>query len=379
MGVRPVRRVQTGLAVVAAIVAALVAGCGGTASRADTAVGPATTVVTDLLGREVRVPEEVDRVVAIGSGSLRLVVYAGAASEVVGIEGSEATPPLVRPYTLANPTLLELPVIGAGGADSAPDAERLLTADPDVIFAAQLTDAEGADELQAATGIPVVVLSYGALGTVEEPFFDSLRLVGDVVGTPAHATEAAALVRGTLEDLARRTAAVDDAARPTAYVGALGYKGLHGIESTQGAYLPFDVIGARNVAAGIAQAGGVLIDKEQLLAWDPDHLFVDLGGLGLVREDVAENARFYEGLTAVREGRVHAQLPYNSYWTNVEIALANAYHAGTVLFPDQFADVDPAAKADELSVALVGAPTHDLLVAAHGAGLGPVDLFGPAG
>ena len=33
--------------------------------------------VTDLLGREVTVPAEVEKVVAIGPGALRLYVYAG--------------------------------------------------------------------------------------------------------------------------------------------------------------------------------------------------------------------------------------------------------------------------------------------------------------
>lgn len=341
-----------------------------------TATGGDSRTVSDLAGRTVVVPVEVDRVAAIGSGALRLVVYAGGAERVVGIEEFETRPPVARPYTLANPALLELPVIGAGGPDSAPDAERLLGVAPDVIFIAQIADGEAADKLQAATGIPVLVVSYGNPGTLDEPFFTSINLVGEVLDTSERSAEVVAYVRGALADLAKRTDDVPDAGKPTAYVGALGFKGARGIESTQPKYLPLAAIGAANVAGGLEQPGSVMIDREQLVAWDPAHVFLDLGGLSLVREDVAADRGFYEGLTAAREGCIYAQLPFNNYSTNVEIALSDAYFAGTVLFPERFADIDPAAKADEIATALVGEPVYERLSAIYGQGFGAIDLLG---
>jgi iron complex transport system substrate-binding protein len=283
---------------------------------------------------------------------------------------------VARPYTLANPGLLDLPVIGAGGPDSTPDAERLLAVAPDVIFVNQIADAGGADRLQAATGIPVVVVSYGSLGTLDEPFFTSMELIGEVLGTSGRAAEVVTYIRDALEDLATRTADVPDDAKATAYVGALGFKGARGMESTQPRYLPLAAIGAMNVAASVEQTSAVMIDREQLVAWDPDHIFLDLGGLALVRGDVRADRGFYEGLTAVREGRVHAQLPFNNYSTNVEVAIADAYYAGTVLFPERFVDVDPAGKADEIATVLVGEPVYERLTAIYGQGFGALDLLG---
>jgi len=371
---------KTSVAVLLAVVlGALACGCQGGESlpAADVPAaedGPIT--VTDLANRTVVVPGQVDRVVAIGSGALRLVVYAGGADRVVGIEEFETRPPVARPYTLANPELLELPIIGTGGPDSAPDAERLLSAVPDVIFVNQIADAEGADELQSKTGIPVVVVSYGSLGTLDEPFFVSMALIGKVLGTGERAGEIISYVRGTLEDLARRTADVPDAEKASAYIGGLGFKGARGLESTQPKYLPLAAIDAANAAASVEQSSAVMIDREQIMAWDPDHIFLDLGSLSLVRGDAAVDRTFYEGLDAVSGGRVHAQLPFNNYSTNVEIALADAYFAGTVLFPEHFADVDPAAKTDEIATALVGGPVYDRLVEIYGHGFGTVDLLG---
>ncbi len=366
--------------VVAALTALLMAslvlpGCTVAQTAGESGADPSPQTVTDLAGREVEVPESVERVVAIGSGALRLVVYAGGADKVVGIEEIESKPPISRPYILANPHLLELPVIGVGGPDSAPDAERILGVDADVIFVAQLADANAADELAAKTGVPVYVLSYGDVGTFGEPLFESIGVVGQVLDTRERAEEVSAYLRDTMADLSARTADVDDADKATAFVGALGYKGLHGLESTQAEYPPFETINALNVAEGLG-SGTFMIDKEQLVEWDPDCLFVDRSGLGLVLQDVAVNRPLYESMTAVAQGRVYGQLPFNNYWTNVEIALADAYYAGSVLFPGQFADVDPAAKADELATFLVGGPVYDALVEVHGGGFGPVDLLG---
>jgi len=330
--------------------------------------------VTDLLGRQVTVPADIDAVAAIGSGSLRIVVYADAADMVVGIEQSETKAPIARPYTLAHPELLELPIIGAGGPDSAPDAEALASAAPDVIFAAQMLDAVSADKLQQATGIPVVVLSYGDLGNFSDDFFTSLDLAGTVLGKAERTDAVVEFIEDALDDLAARTANIPEAEQPTVFVGALGYKGLHGLESTQARYAPFSALRVRSVTAGLQQSGSVMIDKEQLLTWDPDYLFVDLSGLSLVREDVRTNGALYRGLSAVQNSTVHAQLPFNNYSTNVGTALADAYYIGTLLYPEQFAEVDPALRADEFYTFLVGAPVYGQLTALYGP-FGPVDLL----
>ena len=48
---------------------------------------------------------------------------------------------------------------------------------------------------------------------------------------------------------------------------------------------------------------------------------------------------------------------------NHETSLANAYYIGKVLYPEQFADIDPAAKADEIYEFVVGDPVYEQLKA----------------
>jgi iron complex transport system substrate-binding protein len=348
-------------------------GCGAGAQA-----GVEQVAVTDLLGREVSIPATVERVIAIGPGALRLYVYAGNLKYVVGVEQIEADSPTGRPYLLANPELAELPVIGQGGPNNAPDPEKTLTVAPDVILSTYATDAAAADELQAKTGIPVVVISYGTIGFGTTTIFgdevqDSLRLIGSITGQDDKAAAAIDFILQAQQDLVGRTRDIPDAGKPSVYVGGLGARGTHGIESTQGHYALLDAIHARNVVDETGESGSVMIDKEKLLDWDPDFLFIDQGGLAAVVEDYQKNPVFYESLSAVQDGQVYAQLPYNYYSTNIDTAIADAYYLGKILYPTAFADVEPEQKADEIYQALLGRPAYAQMAAAFG-GFKPLNL-----
>ena len=316
-------------------------------------------MVTDLLGRQVPVPSKVERVVAIGPGALRLYTYAGNLDFVVGVEQIEVDRPIGRPYLLANPSLSELPVIGQGGPNNAPDPEKILNVNPDVIFSTYATDIAAADELQSKTGIPVVAISYGTLGFGTTEIFgqfvqNSLRLIGEITGTTEKSQSAIDFIQQAQQDLENRTKDIPDSDKPSVYIGALGARGTHGIESTQGEYALLEAISANNVVDETGEAGSIMIDKEKILEWDPDFIFIDRGGYAAVVEDYQKNSKFYESLSAFKNGKIYSQLPYNYYNTNIDTAIADVYYLGIILYPDAFSDVDPSQKADEIYQALLG-------------------------
>lgn len=361
------KAVKAGILLIALLMTLVVlGGCGAKTLKQETAAQQ-KAVVTDLTGRQVEVPVPANKVVAIGPGALRLVCYVNGANKVVGVEnGEKQWPSAGRPYIMAYPELKNLPVIGQGGANSAPDAEKLVSVKPDVIFAAYLVDKAGADDLQAKTGIPVVVLSYGKLATFDEDVYKSLRLVGKILGEEKRAREVADYLKKCQQDLHERTEGIPDDKKPKVYIGALGMKGAHGIESTQAQYPPFAAVNARNVVDETGQKGSVMIEKEKLLAWDPDIIFIDEGGYQLVREHYQINPQFYQSLKAVKNGQVYGQLPYNYYTTNIDTAIADAYWAGKVIFPEQFKDIDPVGKADEIYQFLLGKPLYERMAGVYG-------------
>jgi iron complex transport system substrate-binding protein len=235
----------------------------------------------------------------------------------------------------------------------------LMNVDPDVIFVAYLVDSAKADELRSKTGIPVVVLSYGELGTFDEEVMDSINLVGEVTGSEKRAAGVVEYLEYCQSDLNRRTENIPDSDKPIVYAGGLGMKGTHGIESTSGDFPPFTAINATNVVDETGKGSSVMIDKEQLVEWNPDYIFVDESGLGMVKEDYGANPAFYDSLSAVKEGRLYGYLPFNFYTTNIGTALADSYFMGKTLYPDSFTDIEPPEKADEIYEFLLGKPLYD--------------------
>ena len=329
-----------------------------------TSVFPADAMtVKDMTGRTVTIAAVPKGIVCVGPGALRLIVYLQAQDLLVGVESMEKQHPTGRPYWIANTHLEALPVIGPGGAgaiNKKPDMEAVLRAAPDLIIATYL-EAAVADEVAHTLNIPVLVLSYGELAVFDEMVFDSLRLAGNVLGRQARAEAVVDFIQGIQKDLESRTATIADAAKPGVYAGGIGYRGTHGIESTQRDYIPLDWIHAVNVARQVKATLGshVLMDKEILLGLNPDVIFIDSAGLPLVEEDYRRKPAFYEGLKAVREQQVYTLYPFNYYTTNIDTAMADAYAIGKIIFPERFADVNLPKKADAIYTFLVGNPVYD--------------------
>lgn len=327
--------------------------------------------VHDAAGKALAVPVPVQRVICSGSGCLRLLTYLQAQHMAVAVDDIEVRRDRfdARPYALANPSFKNLPVFGQFRGYDNPERILMLAPQPQVVFKTY-TSSMGYDplELQQKTGIPVVVLNYGDLGAGRQHLYDSLRMMGHVVGKTGRAEEVITFFENAIADLQRRTAGIAENMRPSVFVGGIAFKGPHGFQSTEPAYPPFSFVNARNLAGQDAVGSRLQhsdVAREKIVQWNPDYLFVDLSTLRLAdKANGIEELRSdpaYAMLSAVRQGRVFGLLPYNWYTQNYGSILANAYYIGSVLYPERFADVDPAAKADEIYTFLVGSPVFDQL------------------
>ena len=318
--------------------------------------------ITDSLGRVVEIPENVESVVCVGVGALRYTCYMGAQDLVIGVEDYEVKAGMTRLYNYVNfDKFKDLPVIGTNGE---PYTEEIINLAPDVIVMSKSASVE-ADDLQAKTGTPVVVVP-GSDGTLDQNAYDTIRILGELYGKQTRAAELTAYLENIQKDLDNRTSDIAHSEKPSVYVGGVSFKGHHGFEGTEAGYGPFELIHANNLADTTGKSGAFNIDLEQVLAWDPDIIFVDFNGMTLINEDYAKNPDYYNALTAVQEGKVYSQISFRSSASNLETALADAYYAACVIYPQQFADVDPVAKAGEIFEMLLGVnPYNDLKEAGY--------------
>jgi len=328
--------------------------------------------ITDARGRRVEIPEKVERVVCSGSGCPRLLTYLQAQRLLVGVDEGETRKREfdARPYAFANPWLKELPMIGMQGGRDNPEAILMIDPPPQVILRTFPDSGYDPVELQAKTGIPVVTLEYGGLLPELRPnLYRTLRLMGEITGRSRRAEEVIAFFDKHLEELAARMEGIGQEESPSAYVGGIAYSGAHGFQSTEPSYPPFVLLNINNLAGKskrlLNQRSNAVISKEQILAWDPDYLFLDLSTLRLIGTESGlqelRNDPGYRTLTAVQKGEVYGVLPYTWCTKNYDSILADCYFVGKVLYPERFEDIDPKEKADEIFSFLVGEPVFDTM------------------
>ena len=333
--------------------------------------------VKDMTGREVSVIKDPERIICIAPGTLRLVIYLQAKEKVVGVEDIEKQFPTTRPYWLANSELGQLPSIGPGGPNAInkePDLEKVLAAKPDVILITYLERGK-AETLQRKIGIPVVVLSYGPFGTFDEKVYDSIRLCGQILDREARAEAVINYIENSRQDLLKRVEGFPESKKPWVYIGAVGFKGTHGIESTETHYAPFEWVGALTVANKEGKTGHLFVDREKILSWNPDIIFVDSGGIQHVKQDYEKKPALYQGLKAFQQKRVYLLYAFNWYVTNIGTVILDAYTVGKILYPERFKDIETDQKADEIYNFLLGKPIYREIEKIHGALGEPPDFL----
>ena len=344
---------------------------------------PETRIVTDVWNREVEIPYEVKSIVCLGSMGPRFAAYLDVVDMMVGAEDSDIEKMSVRyDYSpVYHEQLKELPSVGAGGGsgDNNGYAEAIIQAQPDVIIAGFNEDA--ADELQAQTGIPVVSVRYRTQGFIDEGFHRAMRVFAEVVGAQERCEEVLAYVDACKADLNDRTKDIPDSDKLRAYTGAVTFNGRHGFAFTYVNFPAFTAVNALNVAdvlleertgeaaaeaaaSGKAYIGndGFEVDLEQIIAWDPDIIFLDPGNMDLVNDEYANNPGFFDSLRAVQEGQVYTMPSTNAAGPNVTYLLINAYYAGLTLYPEQFSDVRLEDKAAEIMEMMLGENFFDQMV-----------------
>ena len=351
--------------------------CGGNDVAKDDKQSDDTSsvrTITDSVGREVEIPAKVETIVPLGN-TPRMISYLGLADMVVGIEECEIATSPIQAYAYPHVDKWSvLPNCGTNAmGETAYYPEQIMQAAPDVILSTDTADV--ADNLQNQTGIPVVCVAQGTL--FGEDYEQSLRTLADVCGVSDRAETLISFINDSLADLSQRVSSVDAANKPSVLAAGATFKGSHSIDGVYTNYAVFEVLAANDVAeeiAGQTGSSGVMVDREQILAWDPEIIFFDSGSMGLINSDYAENSGYFDQLQAVQNGNLYQWPNSTWHWSNVEIPLVSAYYVGTLLYPEAFADVDFEEKASEIFEMFIGEPDYLSVLEEAGAGYGKVTL-----
>ncbi len=356
------------LALALALVMALsLFGCGEKPAADNTDAAQDTVTVTDMIGRQVEiVPGSYQRIVCIGAGALRLYSYVGDVSLLCGVEDidnmSLSERPqmfdgVARPYVMVyGDDFAALPSCGVGGPNAqAAEAEKILSCTPDLIIS-EYEDTEKEDALQQQVGVPVVTLRTGVDGVFGEEFNGSVTLLGQVLGKETRAAELLAFVAAETSDIQARTADITEDSKPAVYICGLGNWGTTNHLMTVEDYSTFRVANIKNVVTDLGTKGVQPIEAEKFTALgaDMDIMLMDAAAVKNIRPLYAEDSGIFDSCRAWQNGEVYLEMAYNAYYTNYEIALANAWFAGKCAYPDRFEDIDMTEKLNEITGAFLG-------------------------
>ncbi|GAB3127316.1 ABC transporter substrate-binding protein [Novispirillum itersonii] len=326
---------------------------------------PAT--VTDLAGRSVSVPKQVNRII-LGEGRIAVALaILDPADPLKGVVGAMGEFPLLDPTGYALwaekfPAIKDIPAVGKASATSF-SVEQALSLRPDLAILTLAghgptpKDEEVIRQLEAA-GVTVAFIDFFLDPLVNTP--KSIALLGALLGKPTEADAFVSTYQAELRRVTDRLTATTP--RPLVFLeNRVGLQGDCCASIGQGVLATMiEAAGGRNLATGLIPGQSGLISLEYLLTHQPDvyvgtaignaatagkmpdRIVLGHGVSAAVAQASLTHSLSRTGistLTAVQQGRAHAlwhhfvHSPFNVVAVQ---ALAQWIH------PDLFRDLDPA-------------------------------------
>lgn len=325
------------------------------------------TTVTDMIGREVTViPGSYKRVVCIGAGALRMYSYIGDVSLLCGVEDIDNISlterpkmfdSVARPYVLAfGETFKTLPSCGVGGPNAqSAEAEKILSCNPDIVIS-EYEDVDKENALQEQLGVPVITLKSGSNGVFADEFKRSMKLLGNIFGKVSKANTLVEFIEKETADIQNRTKDIPDSEKPSVYICGLGNWGTTNHLMTSENFMPFTVANIKNAVSGLGIKGIGAIETEKFVSIGEqiDIMIIDTAAVKNIKPLYAQDNTMFDTCKAWNDGNVYIQMAYNAYYTNYELALANAWYVAKVVYPDKFEDIDMTQKLNEITNAFLG-------------------------
>ncbi len=353
----------------------LFVGCGresDTENKTENKTEEKTFEVTDMIGRKNSISlEDAKRVVCIGAGALRLYSYIGDQENLVAVEdiersvGSNVFESVSRPYYDINKEFYKtLPSCGKGGPQAQQaEAEKILSVAPSLIIS-EYGDVSKADALQEQVGVPVVVVSYGKKSVFDDNVKHSFTLLGKVLGKEERARNLNNYIASAEQELASKAKSVKGEDKKSIYIGCLGNWGTQDIYSTSSSFPLFEVSSIKNAVTSDVTVNNGKLEEEAFLSLNPDRIVLDSAGLARFKTTYETDPSKFDELKAFQEGEIYLEMPFNAYYTNLEIALMDSYFLASVAYPEVYQDFDLQGKYNEIGEAFLSKDCYTYVKAA---------------
>lgn len=292
-------------------------------------------MLTDQMGREIVLPQEVNRVISTHRPLTFFVYAVGGQEKLVAVDNNSATSPFLQEIY---PQVAELPTVGT--KKEGLNIEAIVAAQPDVVILANLKGNDVVLEQLETQGIAAVVLDPESVVDMKE----TARIMGIIFNQEEQATELIAYYEETEKLIADRLTDLQADEKKRVYM--TGSEVLKTPSADMYQHYLIEKAGGINVAQDLL-GGFSQVSTEQVVAWNPDVII----GLQYCKEsltDVVATNPQLASVTAVQEGEVY-RFPSNLVnWDYPEPSSAlGMLWLAQKLYPEQLADIDIQVVADQ--------------------------------
>lgn len=303
-----------------------------------TAAAADTKIVVDAYGNEVEIPAKVDRLVETSYAPLSSLIYvvSGRSDVMVAMSKTAAEGYEISMWKVIEPGLK--PNVASVIKDNAINFEELAKYQPQVVLCNKTVYEANAEQLKAIGVVPVMI-KFGNFEDVQEV----IRIVGEIFDCQDRASQLIEFQKGILSYFEEKASQLP-AEKPTAlYVTSSNDDGTYRVNT--GKHLASKMLstaGFRNVAEDVQESTIVTVDMEQILAWNPDVIFLSNFD-DFTPADFTDGSQgeFWKQINAVKNCKIY-KTPVGMYrWDTfcVETPLMVEW-LGKVANPDVFTEYD---------------------------------------
>jgi iron complex transport system substrate-binding protein len=258
---------------------------------------PELHTITDMAGREVVVPKEINKVFCpspVGT----IFVYTLDPDLLVGwnyeLRSGE------KEYILAQ--YHSLPNLGGWYAKATCNIEELLKINPDVILNVGSLDVEQTNKIQEQTGIPVVMIDTDDFANFDKAY----EFAGKLLNLEDRANELGSYCRETVNDILAKAATIPEDQKVRVYY-AEGASGLETDPKGSSHVETLDIVGGLNVAEVDLKGGMGMtpVSLEQVLAWNPEVIISWNEAQGGYYSKMLTDSK-WESIAAIKNKKVYA-------------------------------------------------------------------------
>ena len=281
--------------------------------------------ITDMAGRDVILPQHVERVVTVGSVAVinSILITLGEQSTIVsGLPQSFLSGRFIYLRQFA-PNTVNATVVEGGKAGV--NVETATSLKPDLVFT---FDKKQADTLQSQ-GLNTVYLSWWNNGP--EDMKNLMIKLGEIYSIPEKAETYNSYLDEKINTINNRVSDVPTEKKPKVLV--CNFKSL---KSYQSADWWIEKAGGINVAHDDFIANDFSFDLEEFTSWNPDYIFV----YDPSNKDAIYNDTRLEGITAIKNKNVYVVPSGMGPWLATSEQPLALMWAAKQIYPDKFKDID---------------------------------------